>query len=304
MRIYQSFSVVLLLAALSMAAQVRTGPRDMPKMNSNMVVSTKWVAENSKDPLVIVLHVGKDRSVYDAGHIPGAKFLALDEIVVSTPVGDNELPPVPQLARKFSDLGIGNKTRVVLYGDHLGLYAARAYFTLDYLGAGNQAALVDGGLEKWKEENRPLSKDAPRPAMPAEFTPRLNPKVLADMAHVEEVSRSLAKPGYAEKTLVDSRPDSDFNNPGHIPGAVSVFWPRNLESEQDPSLRPPFELRKMYEALGVTRDKHVVTYCRTGVQASYSYFILKWLGYDVSLYDGSYQQWSREAANRMKAGRN
>jgi thiosulfate/3-mercaptopyruvate sulfurtransferase len=284
---------MLFLIAPGAVSQVRTGPRDVPKMNSDMVVSTKWVAENLQNPLVVVLHVGKDRSVYDAGHIPGARFLALDEIVVSTPTGDNELPPTPQIARKFSDFGIGDNTRVALYGDHLGLYAARAYFTLDYLGAGNRAALIDGGLEKWKEERRALSKDEGARAKPAQFTPHVNPKVLADMAKVEEVSRSLAKPAYADTALVDSRPDADFTSLGHIPGAVSVFWTRNLESEQDPSLPPPFELRTMYEELGVTRDKRVITYCRTGVQASYSYFILKWLGYDVALYDGSYQNWSK-----------
>jgi thiosulfate/3-mercaptopyruvate sulfurtransferase len=292
MRFFFSIFVTGLAMLSTGIAQQRTGPRDRPKMNSEMVVSTKWVSENLQNPNVAILHVGRDRATYDAGHIPGARFLALGDIVVNSMDGDNELPQVAQLERTFGSLGIGNKTRVVLYGDQLGLFAARAYFTLDYLGAGNRAALLDGGLEKWKRENRPLSKDAVQ-VMPTNFTAKPNPKVLADFAKVREVSQSLARPAYAETTLIDSRPDADFTS-GHIPGAVSIFWHKNLESAEDPSLKPPVELRKIYEEAGITRDKPVITYCRSGVQASYSYFILKWLGYDVAMYDGSYQQWSKK----------
>jgi len=292
MRFFFSIFVTGLAMLSTGIAQQRTGPRDRPKMNSEMVVSTKWVSENLQNPNVAILHVGRDRATYDAGHIPGARFLALGDIVVNSMDGDNELPQVAQLERTFGSLGIGNKTRVVLYGDQLGLFAARAYFTLDYLGAGNRAALLDGGLEKWKRENRPLSKDAVQ-VVPTSFTAKPNPKVLADFAKVREVSQSLARPAYAETTLIDSRPDADFTS-GHIPGAVSIFWHKNLESAEDPSLKPPVELRKIYEEAGITRDKPVITYCRSGVQASYSYFILKWLGYDVAMYDGSYQQWSKK----------
>jgi thiosulfate/3-mercaptopyruvate sulfurtransferase len=291
-RLLISFLVISLIS--SAVAQQRTKTTGKPKMNSEMVVSTKWVSENLQNPNVVILHVGRDRATYDAGHIPAARFLALGDIVVNSMDGDNELPPVAQLERTFGSLGIGNKTRVVLYGDQLGLFAARAYFTLDYLGGGNRAALLDGGLEKWKRENRPLSKDAVR-VMPTNFTAKPNPKVLADFAKVREVSQSLARPAYAETTLIDSRPDADFTS-GHIPGAVSVFWHKNFESADDPSLKPPFELRNLYEGFGVTRDKPVIAYCRSGVQASYTYFILKWLGYDVAMYDGSYQQWSRTAS--------
>jgi len=264
-----------------------------------MVVSTKWVAENLHNRNIVILHVGRDRASYDAGHIPGARFLSLGDIVVSSAEADNELPPVPQLERKFGDLGINNQTRVILYGDQLGLFAARAYFTLDYLGAGNRAALMDGGMEKWKRENRPLAKEAP-PVMPAKFSAKPNPKVLADFAKVREVSRSLARPAYAETTLIDARPEADFGN-GHIPGAVSIFWHKNLESVEDPSLKPPFELRKLYEEIGITRDRPVISYCRSGVQSSYTYFILKWLGYDVAMYDGSYQQWTRSSGSPVTA---
>ncbi len=292
MRLFLSICVTVLVMLPAGVAQQRTGPRDRPKMNSEMVVSTKWVSENLQKPDVVILHVGRDRASYDVEHVPGARFLALSDIVVNSPDADNELPPVAQLERTFGGLGIGNKTRVILYGDQFGLFAARAYFTLDYLGAGNRAALMDGGLEKWKLESHKLSKEVPR-ITPANFTAKPNPKVLADFAKVHEVSQSLARPAYAETNLIDSRPDADFTS-GHIPGAVSVFWHKNFEAAEDPSLRPPFELRKLYEGFGVTRDKPVITYCRSGVQASYTYFILKWLGYDVTMYDGSYQQWSKK----------
>ena len=150
---------------------------------------------------------------------------------------------------------------------------------------------MDGGLEKWKSEQRTLATDTPK-VETVTFSAKPDPKVLSDYSRVAEASRLLARPAYGETTLVDSRPDADFAS-GHIPGAVSIYWHQNLESGEDPSLKPPFELRKLYEGFGVTRDKPVIAYCRSGVQATYTYFTLKWLGYDVAMYDGSYQQWSK-----------
>src|SRR5262249_19864535 len=92
----------------------------------------------------------------------------------------------------------------------------------------------------------------------------------------------------------DSRPVADFKGEKgtHIPNALNLYWMEDQVSRDDQSLKPDAVLRGIYESLGVTPDKKVVTYCHSGMQASQSYFTLKYLGYDVRLYDGSMSEWN------------
>src|SRR5690606_9862669 len=100
----------------------------------------------------------------------------------------NELPPTEQLQAAFTRLGIGDRARIVIYGDNLWLSATRAYFTLDYLGHGDRAALLDGGLEKWKAEKRDLST-APVNPEAAPFTPKARPQAVVDLRTMIERSK-------------------------------------------------------------------------------------------------------------------
>ena len=137
-----------------------------------MLVSTEWLAQHLNDHDLVVLYVGRDRSQFDSGHIPGSRFVRLDELVEQHQDSLNELPPVVKLQAVFESLGVGDSSRVVLYGDGGGLLAARAYFTLDYLGHGDRTSLLDGGLEKWSAEARPSSRDELTAAR-AHLTPRV-----------------------------------------------------------------------------------------------------------------------------------
>src|SRR5690606_15567428 len=108
---------------------------------------------------VVVLHVDRDRDAYDAGHLPGARFLPLGAIVVERDGVPHELPPVAALGSVFESLGVGDSSRVLLYGDPL--WAARAWFTLEYLGHGDRASVLDGGLAAWRAGGHPVTRDAP-----------------------------------------------------------------------------------------------------------------------------------------------
>jgi len=121
---------------------------------SKLLVQTGWLAAHLNDSNVVVLHVAPNRTSYDAGHISGARFLPLSDVAVTRNGIPNQLPTVDAMKIAFERVGVGDKSRVVIYGDMSGLFAARAYFALDYLGHGNHAALLDGGLEKWKAEHR------------------------------------------------------------------------------------------------------------------------------------------------------
>lgn len=267
-----------------------------PGVRSNLLVSTTWLAGHLNDPQLLILHVTRDARTYEAGHIPGAVLLRWDQITVAKDGIPVELPALSELVERLQNVGVADDRRVVLYGDNLGLAAARAWFTLDYLGHGHHAALLDGGLEKWRAESRPLSQQAPSPR-PGRLTVRLRRQALVDLNGM----RALAgKAGAA--LLLDARSPAEYRgekpsgNPpraGHIPGAANLYWMEALESAANPVLRPIGELRRMFEAVGARPGRRLVSYCVAGVQAAYVYFLARYLGYEAALYDGSLTEWNQ-----------
>jgi thiosulfate/3-mercaptopyruvate sulfurtransferase len=271
-----------------------------PAVRTDMLVSTAWLAQHLNDPKIVVIEVSRDRTAYDAGHIPGARFLALSDIVTTRDGILNELPPAAALKSVLERAGVSDDSRVILYGDASVLPATRAYFTLDYLGH-DATALLDGGLPKWKSESRPLDKMTPD-VKEGRLTPRPRPGVVVEINAVKDLSFAATNAPAASPVLVDARTAGEFGGstaanaeiprPGHIPGAANVYWMQGQASKDDMSLLPEANLRKLYESAGVTPDRPVVTYCNTGMQASQSYFTLKYLGYDTHMYDGSFSEWS------------
>src|SRR5581483_5279127 len=282
-----------------------------PPVRPEMIVSTVWLAAHLNDPKVVILHVARTRTHYDEGHIPGARFVGWGEITTTRDGVPNELASVADLQELFARLGVGDDARIVLYGDNSGLSAARAYFTLDYLAHGGRAALLNAGLEKWKAERRAISTQTVEPKMAA-FTPRVRADAVTNFDVVRDLSCTAANVPSPIVVLIDARPVDDYTGTipgegvprcGHIPGAASVFWMQNLASKENPTLRSAAELRKLYEEAGVQHGRTIVTYCRTGAQASHSYFVLKHLGYDVVMYDGSFFEWSHRQGAPVVAGR-
>jgi thiosulfate/3-mercaptopyruvate sulfurtransferase len=218
----------------------------------------------------------------------------LGELAISRDGIPSELPDPAELQRLFERAGVSDDTRVVLYGDNLGMAATRAYFTLDYLGHGGRAALLDGGLEKWRAEQRPVSTATPE-FKPGRFTPQLRPQVVASL----EAVRNLP----SETLLLDARPTSSYTG-GHIPGAVNLPWLEDLAGKDNPVFRPPEELRRIYEAAGAKPGRKVITSCQVGMSATYLYFTLKYLGYDAAMYDGSFSQWSQTPSAPVVTGPN
>ena len=275
------------------------------KVRSEMLVSTDWLAKHINDRDVFVIHVAAERKLFDDGHIPGARFLSSKEILTTRNGVANELPATADLQKVFEQLGVGDTGRIVIYGENSGLLAARVYFTLDYLGHGDRAALLDGGIEKWKAEKLPVET---RPVNPeqAKFTPHPRPQIVAELDAMRDLSRMAANEADANVSIIDARPEEQYignqtQRTGHIPGATNVYWLTHLLSKENPTLKPASELSKIYEAAGLKAGQKVITYCNTGMQASHAYFTLKYLGYDVRMYDGSFSEWnSAEGAQVVK----
>lgn len=276
-----SSAIFLLITVLLSGTAARA---EAGKVHPEMIVSAQWLAEHLNDPKVVVLHVAEKRSEYDSGHIPGARLLLLEDFIEGE---DAELPPPEKLKEAFEKVGVSNDSRVVVYTTSWYPMAGRAYYTLDYLGHGNHTALLDGGIDEWKLEKRPLATDAPKIAR-GSFTPQLHPEVRAMMDEVKKLSE---QPTQSE-LLVDSRPEKRYTD-GHIAGAVLVYWQETLvDPKNKPVFLPPDKLKELFASRGVKPGQKLVTYCEIGLQASHDYFIAKYLGYDAAMFDGSIHQWS------------
>ncbi|HEV8660157.1 MAG TPA: sulfurtransferase [Thermoanaerobaculia bacterium] len=281
------FVLTLLIAAPAFSQATR----------SDMIVSTEWLAQRL-DGQVIVVEVG-EKSDYGHGHIPSARLLERRSLLVRVDNIPNEVPPVAELEALLTRLGVGDQSRVVFYSCEP-LLATRAWFTFDYLGQGQRASVLNGGYARWIAEGRTITTDVPK-FEPATFTADPNRAALTTLSAMKAMVRGRRSLGKS-LVMIDARPDMSYRGQfagagvyraGHIPGATNIYWQRNLTDLSDGALfRSDDQLRALYENAGVTKETTVITYCRTGVEASMTYFVLRYLGFDPSLYDGSFVEWS------------
>jgi len=303
----------MFLASLMLASALVVEPSSsmIPPIQHDMLVSSEWLANHLNDPQVLVLHVGNDGKQFVQGHIPGARFLSWSQVATTRNGIANELPPLSELVKSLRELGVTHKHRLVLYDEGAGLQAARAFVALDYVGLGQQTALLNGHWKIWREEKRPVGKEINKIA-PSQFEPRLNLEMLVHMPQVQDAMWLNQQIPGSKLRLLDARPEAQYTGAepgediargGHIPGAINLFWMNHVESEDRPLLKSPEALYLMYKQAGFAPGSEIITYCRTGGQASHSYFMAKYLGYQTRLYDGSFSEWSREPNNPVTSGK-
>jgi thiosulfate/3-mercaptopyruvate sulfurtransferase len=270
-----------------------------------LLVSPADLAAALKDPATVVIAVGDRPGDFEAGHIPGARFVRYGDIAIDKGAIRSELPPVEQLRSVLTAAGISNTSKVVIYGSPIS--AARMFFTLDYLGHPN-ARLLNGGLNAWKANGGALETGpapSPKPPAFAEATagrqvpsPTLTPTVQPDrVVTADWIKERLSTP---KLTLLDARPDNEFTGadggmngmhvPGHLPGARQLVWNTLLDSTG--RFLPDAELKKKFEAIGAQAGTPLVSYCMVGMRASVTYFVARHLGYDARMYDGSIEDWT------------
>ncbi len=214
-------------------------------------------------------------------------------------VGDHDLPAVAALAGRIAALGISNESRVVLYGDPW--HAGWMYFVLAYVGHGDRTALLDGGLEQWRADERPVATGAARAATRGRFEPRPRPAAVADAAWIRE------RLGRRRLVLIDGRSAEEYAGTareslprtGHIPGAWHLDWSRTFTDAPGAvagtasRLVPLADLQRLFADAGAGPGSEIVLYCTVGLRASHLYFVARYLGYEPRLYDGSWADWSR-----------
>jgi thiosulfate/3-mercaptopyruvate sulfurtransferase len=283
-------SLDTLATAPAIRGQDACGEREPPP---GPLVSADWLKRHRADSGLVILHPDRTRAGFEAGHIPGARFVPTAQYMARQGDRLTELPPVAQLDSLFESLGVGDRGRIVIYGEILP--ATRLFFTLDYLGLGDRVSVLNGGLESWTRAGGVTTAEAgPAPA-PASLTVRPQSELLADAAYVNARRTSPAV------LLLDARTQQEFDGtvqeegvtrPGHIPGAVRLDW---TELISEGKFRDKGELRPLFAAAGAAPGREIITYCRVGSRASALYFAARLLGYPVRLYDGSMNDWASRA---------
>ena len=262
------------------------------------IVTTEWVAENLSDPNVRLVEVDVDTEAYDQGHVAGAvgwnwTSQLNDELT-------RDILSADQMGRLLGESGIGPDTTVVLYGDNNNWFATYAFWQMRMYGH-SDLKIMDGGRQKWVDEGRELTTDAPSVDSVSYDAPAPDLSIRATRDYVLDVASTSNNTG-----LVDVRAPDEYNGTllapanlpqegsqrgGHIPGAANIPWATAVA--EDGTFKSVEELQEIYGGAGITGDGETIAYCRIGERSSHTWFVLSQiLGYEkVRNYDGSWTEY-------------
>ncbi|MGE5794169.1 MAG: sulfurtransferase [Bacteroidota bacterium] len=274
------------------------------------LVTTGELAGHLDDPAWVVFDCRHDlakpdlgRTEYLASHIPGARFMHMDEDLAGPSTGANGRHPLPDpavFAAKLGAAGVGPQTQVVAYDAQGSVNASRLWWMLRWLGH-DAVAVLDGGLGKWLREERPVTAELPR-VHAARFEPRPRP-LAVDAARVLAGLRSPAMKIVDARSGERYRGEAEPIDPvaGHIPGSLNRFVRANLEGG---AFKPPARLREEFLALlDGSAPETIVHSCGSGVAACHNLLAMEIAGLAGSrLYPGSWSEWIADPARPRATG--
>jgi len=268
------------------------------------LVSTDWLATRTREQTVHILdaslhlpNADRDaRREYEAAHVPGAQFLDLASLVDADSSLPNTVPTSRQVLDRLSGLGVSARDPIVLYDDSDLRSSARAWFVLKAHGIAN-VAILDGGLGKWRRENRPLSSDEPAVEAGGGIVPGSETIAVRSkddmLANLDTQREQVIDARAAQRVFGEGDDPVHGGATGRIPGSLNL--PFTAVFEEDGTYRPPAELAGAFRDAGLDLDQPVVTTCGSGITASVLLFALHLIGKsDIALYDGSWSEWSAD----------
>jgi thiosulfate/3-mercaptopyruvate sulfurtransferase len=279
---------------------------------SHPLVSTAWLEEHLDDPSVRIIdirghvtpasqpppHYFNHHAQYLEAHIPGAVFIDwVHEITDPADPRHAQIAPPERYEAALQRCGVHEDTLVVAYDDARGMFAARLWWSLRYYGH-VQAAVLDGGWERWTAENRPTTSLIPD-IMPGTF--RAQPQ-----HHLRKTAQEV-EASLGNQPLFDMRSTDEYLGRssraarfGHIPTAFSL--PRSELTDAEGKMLPKEQLREKFGTFGIRDEAQpVIFYCNAGVSASYGLLALHAAGFaGGAVYDGSWKDWGNDPSKPIE----
>ena len=271
---------------MTTATRTRDDPGQGPAL-PGLLIDPDWLGDHIGDSRVRIVDL-RDPEAYGESHISEAVRLDLEDLGECRDGCDNVVLSPADFERVMARLGISNGDTVVAYDDHWGLPSARLIWALHHYGV-RSVGVLNGGWDRWHEEGWPATgAQSPLPEQANCFEAHLNPDVAADREWIAD------RVGREGVVFLDTRSDTEFDQ-GHLPGALVWDWFNAVPADSWECSRDSEELRSELATLGVHPSDEVVVYCRSGMRAAHTYVVLRHAGFErVRLYDGSWQEWSRD----------
>ena len=273
------------------------------------IVDVAWLVDRrAGDPAMVICHVGstmagpEPEQVYVTRHLPGARFVSLDDVLAAPPsgtAGRHPLPSPSEFAASLAELGIDHDATVVAYDERGGALAGRLVWMLRILG--ERAALLEGGISAWEAAGESIDIEP----VTWEATERAEVDWPLDaLADAIDVERHIAAGG----VVVDSRDPARYAGElepidpvaGHVPGAVNLLFTDNLDS--DSRFLPAAELHARFAPV-IGEDDRPIVYCGSGVTACHNALAMEHAGFAMPrVYVGSWSGWTADPDRSIATG--
>jgi len=281
------------------------------------LVETDWLEQNLTNPKVVVLDctthlvpnpkitydVVPGREDFEKSHIKGAQFCDVSRDVSDTSQTLRFMRQSPEdFAAAMRRFGISDETKVVLYSTTSPQWASRVWWLLREFRHDN-AAVLNGGWQKWSREGRPTETGAGTPRAAGTFTVKQPRGLMADKDVVKAAigDGAVCTLNALAEAQHKATGGNTYGRPGRIAGSVNVPAAHLLDPATNTFL-PADDLRSKFAAVGAM-DRAVIVYCGGGIAATADALALTMLGHtDVKVYDASMSEWAKDEALPMETG--
>lgn len=276
-----------LISIVLLSASIVGYSQDKP-----ILITPQWLNEHKQDPNLVILHVGFLQLDYEKEHIAGARYLWPGWLAPDSPQGSMNMPDPNAATTLLQGWGVNNDSHIVIcHARNEVTPSARMFLMLENLGLKGHVSFLNGGLEAWKKEGYVVTKDIPT-VKKGTFTVKPG-SLVVDKNYVLKTIDS------NNGVVVDARAKNWYDgdptgNPrdGHIKNAKNIPY-QDMIDQTTYTFKTVDQLGGFFTPVVPEKNKEVVTYCFIGQTASVIYMTGRILGYDMKLYDGSMQEWSR-----------
>lgn len=258
--------------------------------NAPFLIETGWLSSNINNPDIVLIDA-REEGKHNDEYLPNATKVDINETYGKF-LKKNVVAPILELQKIMSNAGIDKTKHVIVYDSGELKFAARIFWILEFLGH-DRVSLLNGGLDKWKKESLPLAKAARADAKPLKFVVNLRPQYHSSRS---SVYASIKNP---DMTIIDSRSVEEYSGKksktkklGHIPSSINIPLSDYFEKKEGYQVVDLVKFNNREAKL--SKNKKALAYCNSGKDSALTFLVLRSSGYEVSLYDGAWSDWSED----------